>query len=360
MDSRRVHRVGSKSLAVTLPSRWVKKVGLDVGGTVDFLDQEDLALVLLRADGARGNDNHFSMHVPGDATPRGLERMLIGAYVVGFNTIEFQGLEPFRPEQLDALRRAVSRLTGLAAVEGRPDRFVARCYLGPEWSALDGHLHQLVALTEDMVALAPAILGARDTGAAREALALGEQADRLYYLTIRFLITATADRGLRQRMGLDSPSEALGCRLVAKALEEIGDSMETVADIILHAEGKDLEIDADIAQKIETFSRRICGNLRGTVEAFFSASVERASDILEDVYQMEHEKQHFIEAVMGAVHSPLGATVLTAGGMALRDVCRFTRVMGEVALNNAIRRRGKQNAATSAVAVPATTTSSPS
>ncbi len=342
VDTRKVHRVGAKSLAVTLPSRWVKNVGLDVGGVVEFLDEDEAALVVVRRDGKRPASRSLSVPVPSDASGRQLERTLIGAYVVGFDTIEFVGVEPLRPEQLEGLRQCVSRLTGLAVVESRPNRFAARSYLDPEWCALDEHLHRLVALTEEIVGLAPAILGARDVGAAREALALGEQADRLYYLTLRFLIAATADRALRQRMGLDSPSEAVGCRLVAKALEEIGDSMETVAGIILHADGKDLAIDPEITQKVEAFSRRICGNLGSAADAFFSGSVERASAVLEDIFEMEHEKQHFIEAILSSVRSPLGATVLAASGMALRDVCRFTRVMGEVAMNNAIRRSGKQ------------------
>lgn len=340
-----MHRVGSSSLAVTLPSRWIKKVGLDVGGAVDFLDEEELALVLVRADGSRGHGRAFSMQVPGDATPRQLERTLIAAYVVGFDTIELVGVEPLRTEHLEALRNCVPRLTGLAAVESRPDRFVVRSYLDPGWCALDEHLHRLVALTEDMVALAPALLGARDAGAAREALALGEQTDRLYYLTLRFLIAATSDRVLRQRMGLDSASEAVGCRLVAKALEEIGDSIETLADIVLRTEGKDLKIAPDIGEKAEQFSRRICGNLSTAVDAFFAGSATAAEGVLEDVYEMEHEKQHFIEVIVGAVRSPMAAAVLTAGAMALRDVCRFTRVIGEVSMNNAIRRIGRHAAA---------------
>ena len=51
MDVRRVHKVGNNSLAVTLPRRWARRVGLNAGDSVNFRDEEDASLILFRADG---------------------------------------------------------------------------------------------------------------------------------------------------------------------------------------------------------------------------------------------------------------------------------------------------------------------
>ncbi|MBI4394377.1 MAG: phosphate uptake regulator PhoU [Euryarchaeota archaeon] len=339
MDVRRVHKVGTNSLAVTLPRRWAKRIGLNAGDAVNFRDEEDASLILFRADGCSVAPVRATFTTEPGTSPRELERVLIGYYVSAYDTVDVFAQSTFTREQLDALRLTAQRLTGFAVVESGPAVFRVQSYLDPSWSGLSEHVHRLLKVTDDMVALAIPILADRDAHAAREILALGDQTDRLYYLTVRFLTLATNDRAVAHHMGLDSVQEAMGCRVLAKALEEIGDSMETVADVVLRFQDQDIKIADDIRVGLDQFVNRICSHMAVGVDAFFSGSAERASALLESIYEMEHEKVHFTESVLARVCDPAGATMLTACAMALRDVCRFTRVIGETAMNNALRRR---------------------
>lgn len=336
MDVRKVHRVGLNSLAVTLPGQWVRQVGLAPGDPVAFLLEDDSSLVVVRPNERGGPLKKALVTVEAEAIPGKLTRMLIGCYMVGYDAIEFRAQGAFTAEQLDALRSTVSRLTGMAVLECKPEVFVAQSYLDPSWAGLGEHLHRLLDLTEGMVAKAPALIN-RDTAAAREVLELGDQADRLYYLAVRSLLAALSDRPLRARMGLDAPQEVTGCRVIAKALEEVGDSMEILAEVVLQSEGTPLKLSAEVTDEVASFSRRVCGHLSVGVESFLDADPERAETVLRDIYELEHAKHDLIAEVARRADSPAGAAFLMVAAMALRDVCRFARVVGEVALNNALR-----------------------
>ncbi|HLF06023.1 MAG TPA: phosphate uptake regulator PhoU [Thermoplasmata archaeon] len=357
MEERKVHRVGSGSLAITLPSKWVQRVGLEPGDSVALLEEDDASLLMVRSDRRREGRKAVSFEVSAEAPPGELERLLIGCYVVGHDVVSIQGKQPFTAAQLEGLRAAVSRLTGFGVIENRPERFRARSYLDASWCNREENLQRLLGLTVEMVAEAPAMIGRRDSAAAKEVLALGDQADRLYYLTVRFLLSALSDRALAARMGMESPQEITGCRMIAKALEEVGDSLETLAVAILNTESQDWGLEIDITRPVAEFADKICGYLTRGVDAFFGGSRERAEEILRGTYEMEHEKDYFVQQVLRMAKTPLAVAVLTVAAMALRDVCRFSRVIGEIAMNNAIRKSGVDGAASlgqTSLPVPAT------
>lgn len=337
MESRKAHRVGSKSLAVTLPSRWTHAVGLRPGDSVAFMEEADGSLALMKGTPRKGGERTAVLSISSHDPPGRLERLLIACYLVGFEVIKVRADGSITPEQLETLRNTVSRLTGLAVVENRADTFLARSYLDSSSSTVEEHIRRLLGLTETMLGEASGIVGRRDARAAREVLALGEQADRLYYLTVRSLLSALSDRAGASRMGIRSPQEAVGCRVIAKALEEICDSMETMAEVVTRTEGADWTAADEITGQVRAFTERISDQLRMGVEAFFAASAEDADTLLGEILDLERRKGSFVQEVIRVAPSPVSAAVLTVAGMALRDVCRFTRVIGEVALNNAVR-----------------------
>ncbi len=339
MDVRRVHKVGTGSLAVTLPRRWVRAVGLSPGDTVAFHDESGAALTVTAPNAPAHGPPRAVIDAPVGASARDLERLLIAAYLGGSHEIEARPADAFTDEQLHALRAALSRLTGFAVVESRPETFLATCYLDPAEGDLTGQVDRLLGLTQAMVRMGTPVFGDLDARAAREILALGDQADRLYYLTVRFLVAAVADRSLAVRMRLESPQEAMGACLVAKALEEIGDSMETLAEIVLQAQGQPVRFATSPHLRLAAFSDRICDQIGTAVDAFFAGSTADAARVLEVIHEMEHGKEVFVSEVLALTRDPVSAAVAAGGGMALRDVCRFTRVIAETAMNNAQRRR---------------------
>lgn len=334
---RKVHRVGTSSLAVTLPSDWARAVGLKPGDAVAYLQADDTSLMVIPSRLEASGPRRALLQVPSRAAPAQVERLLIGCYIAGFDEIEVRAGGPMDAGLLEGLRGAISRLTGFVAVATEGNVFVARSYLDASQGTVDELVHRLMGLTEAMVARAPALIGNRDADAAREIMALGEQADRLYYLTVRLILSSLSGRSPGARTGLPSPQDAVGCRLVAKALEEICDSIEALADMVLRTEGGDWDMDPSVTMRAAAFGDRIRGLLRTAVQAFFENDVSGAERVLGDLVEMERGKEHFLQEVLRMVHSPLGAVVLGVAAVNLRDVCRFTRVIGEVALNNALR-----------------------
>ena len=337
MDSRRVHRVGTSSLAITLPSKWVHEVGIEPGDSLVVIREGERSLVIFPSPGDRSMGSQTLIEVSPTLTAAALERLLIGAYVDGFESIVVRGHERLTTDLLSSLRKAVSRLTGMAMVESGDDQVVVRVLLDPERCPLRDLLQQMLGLTEVTVGKVPSLIDKRDSQVAREVLALGEHLDQLYYLMVRLLLMAMADRGLATRLGVAFPQQIIGFRLIAKALEEIGDSLETVARMVLVTEGMEWGIQGTVMKPLLGFCERINGHLRKGVSAFLELSRADAEEVLAGIQEMESEKVHFVEQVLLHAPTPRSASVLTVSAMALRDVCRFGRVIGEIALNNSLR-----------------------
>jgi phosphate uptake regulator len=110
VEERRLHRLGSVSIGIALPRRWVARHGLASGGAVYVSTRPD-GTILVRDGRDLPASPTAQLHVPPGGTPEHLFRQLLRAYLSGaqrFEVVESDGLSPAtRSAVVDFVRRTI-------------------------------------------------------------------------------------------------------------------------------------------------------------------------------------------------------------------------------------------------------------
>jgi phosphate uptake regulator len=96
VEERRLHRLGSVSIGIALPRRWVARHGLASGGAVYVSTRPD-GTILVRDGRDLPASPTAQLHVATGGTPEHLFRQLLRAYLSGaqrFEVVEAEGLSP--------------------------------------------------------------------------------------------------------------------------------------------------------------------------------------------------------------------------------------------------------------------------
>ncbi len=340
VEKRKAHRVGRSSTAVTLPHEWVTRNGISPGDDLHIHESDETTLVLTTAGEISTAGSQKIFEIRTNTPPAHLKRLLIGTYLVGANDVTFTCLDgPLLAAQLEALNESVGRLTGFLVVEQSDAHFNVHNYLEPTGTLFSEHLRQLLSTTTRMVHMVPRLL-ANPGGSemCRVLSTLGDQSDMLYYLTVRILLMSLSNRRLMIDLGLDSPQEVVGGRLIAKSLEEICDRIEVLARLVDGCDENEWEIDAELAKGLEGRINHICDLIEVSVEGYFSGSVALPDSALQELYDLEQSGDGPLLAYIAEQEVPRIASTITGARSLIQEIGRLTRVISEVAMNNSLRR----------------------
>jgi len=115
---RRVLKAGHSSIAVTLPKPWAEAMNLRPGDLIVFDQSDDGTLFLKPAPvpGAVVEGTPFLVQARSFDTPGVLQRLIVGAYRVGHDSIEIRSDLPFATERVEELLEAARGLLGVSVV----------------------------------------------------------------------------------------------------------------------------------------------------------------------------------------------------------------------------------------------------
>lgn len=231
METRKIQKVGTSTLTLSLPREWLERCGLRKGDPVLLVeDGERLHLSPAgRGDPGSRRGDHRIVDADRCPAPGMLERVLVGHYVLGRRRVTVRSAGPLPPAHREAIYRTVRRLIAFGIVEEGPSLVVLQCSLDPANFPLSRLLRRLHGLVAGMAADAVEALLRADRGRAEEVLRREEDADTTYWLILRLALSALLDETLLAPLGLRSRLEISGYRVAARDLESAGDSAEDAA-----------------------------------------------------------------------------------------------------------------------------------
>jgi phosphate uptake regulator len=224
MDTRKVLEMGGGTVLISLPKDWAKKNGIVRGSTVAVEEISARRLLVRPIEG--GETAKETKEVVIEYPRENLSYVtndVTGAYLMGSNAIRIEGRQVITREDRSKLKAAVTKLVGLEIVaedaKGMTMQFL------PDPAALDPE-----KIVRRMASLVGGML--RDSGeGVRHDHALltlvgerDDEVDRLYFLLVRTIRTATIDPEVAERYRL-APIECLDYRVLASYLESLGDSV---------------------------------------------------------------------------------------------------------------------------------------
>ncbi|HTT73079.1 MAG TPA: AbrB/MazE/SpoVT family DNA-binding domain-containing protein [Thermoplasmata archaeon] len=272
---RRVLKAGHSSIAVTLPKPWAEAMNLRPGDLIVFDQNDDGTLYLKPAPvpGAVAEVVPFLVQARAFETPGVLERLVVGAYRVGHDSIEIRTDVPLSSDRLEELQQAARGLLGVSIVAQEPNRIVLQNFIDPSKYGLPQLVQRmkmiLVAFLEEMEEL----LQRRQRS--RRMTALEEEANKVLALLVRQLFLASRDWSLARRIGSPDPRQLLEWRVVVHALEELGDLFgSTLEALNLEA----TQLPGATATQLAAFLPEVKAELKSVVDALMHPSLDRACE----------------------------------------------------------------------------------
>lgn len=275
MFARKLQRIGTGTLFVSLPSQWVARHRLKKGDAVTMVIRDDGALIVTPQAG--GGDERREAVVE---LPCKLENEILGKYLLGYDVIRVKSKRRFSAEERAVISSVVRKLSGLEIVDESASEMVIQSFLDPQATDPSKLLKRESLITSSMYKDAVTAVLEGDVDLAEAIKARDEDVDRLYFLLVRVLRSVVRDYTLASTFML-TPLDAMDMRLVASYLEGIGD-----ASVQLASKAKPLResVSSRVADALESTASELAVVQKEAVAAFLTrnpAASSRAAEKLD-------------------------------------------------------------------------------
>jgi phosphate uptake regulator len=263
--------VGRRSFAVVLPKEWAKSNSLEPGDPVLIEVQSDGSLLLRPVISGQRAAVQTTKVIGVGAT---LRREITAAYLAGYDRIVLRSEEPLSSTDREVVRRTVRGLTGAEVVSESNNEIEIQVLLDTsavEPEKVASRQNALVANNIEIVAEAIAEWSA---DRARVAIMMDEEIDRHYFTLVR-AIRAYARSGRLPTVRL------LDLRLVAKFVEDIGDRLVRVSELIVsNALPKP---SPDVLRGISERARQMVSTQIRAFASFMGYQVQMAEEVIAEI-----------------------------------------------------------------------------
>ncbi|RLG52593.1 MAG: hypothetical protein DRN96_02350 [Thermoproteota archaeon] len=286
---RRLQVVGRSTLAVTLPSEWVKRLKLKKGEEVALIVHENSLTVMPLRRGEREKVAEISI----DRDRIILERQLLTHYLSGYTTIVIRSHRPLTLDEKQSIGRLLSRLAGLEIVEEKADLVVIKDISDPTVLPVKQVIKKMheIALSMQMDAVTSLIKC--DRMLAEDVISRDKIVDRLYFLVVKQLRAASADPLLAAKLNI-TPLECLDLRTIAKSIENMGDYAEEIGALALEECSREAR---EFSNELIDLSKHIYSIHSKAMESLMERDVVLAESVIAMEAEFKEKASKLIELI---------------------------------------------------------------
>jgi phosphate uptake regulator len=274
MDIRKVQITGKSTFVVSLPKKWANSVRIKGGDSVIMTPLPDGTLLIDPRVGVRERGLFRKSLVVDDQDPEGLFRMFIGAYLSGYDLIEFRSTRSLDRETRASINRFTTRVIGPEVVEETSHTILVRDLLDASDLSLSKGVHRMHIIARNMHENAMAILGKYDADIAQEIISRDDEVDRLFWLISKQHNMILRDPSFTDRLGA-TPPEAKDYLMVARSIERIADHATKIVRSAYNVRHVD-----QLVMGIERTSTEVLELLDDAMRSFIHRKVDGAMDVL--------------------------------------------------------------------------------
>ena len=324
METRKVQRLGTSTLAMTLPAEWAGEHGVEKGDEVSIRPGGKGTLTVT-PESAQAGDSEATIHAD-ELDADAVERAIVAQYVLGRRIIYVESDATLGSGIINAVYRAETQLMGLGVVEETPDRIAIRCSVDPADFTLDNLLERLESTGNTMRGEGVKALAHGNADLAERALNRERQANKIFVLLLRLLFTSYQNPNLARQVGLEDGFPLIGYRSIAKNLELTADNAEDIAEIVLESGDNKLDLDGSTIRRIREFTDDVDvmteTAVRAAVERDYQLTIDvrktfaevgnREQEILDDLPEMSNEQLIRVREVLVSLQQTAGYAMRNA------------------------------------------------
>jgi phosphate uptake regulator len=240
-ETRKIQFTGKSTYIVSLPKKWVTSLGLKTGSQI-IMSQQDSSLILTPKEMARPSPvpNEATLNISGKDDPYMIIREIISLYLVGYNFIRVRTKE----ESINVIQRNVikeltrKKLVGTEIISETSNEIKLQILVSYPELSVENALRRMCLIATSMHDNAIQALDNLDKKLAQEVIQLDDEIDRFSLYVIRQLKAAVQNEKILRDIGLNSPRDSLGYRVIVKSVERIADHAAKIAENILLLEEK--------------------------------------------------------------------------------------------------------------------------
>lgn len=233
-EVRRVQKFGRSTLMISLPSTWVKSVGLSPGDTVGIEVLEDGTLRLAPLSMMqKKKERILRIRVSQASSETMLTRAIYAGYLLGMDSIIIESVSiVLSEEHLKIIRNTVNNLIGAEIIENTPSKISIQVLIDASKYSASTIISRMANLVRFMIQHIETAVLENKSYLLNEVMELEKEVDRLHALTVRQLLLSQMNRTLGKYLGI-KPSLATEYRGVVRAFEEAADALNEAANILI-------------------------------------------------------------------------------------------------------------------------------
>jgi phosphate uptake regulator len=280
LEQRKIQKVGQSTLSVSLPKDWLSLAGVKHGDTV-YLDQGrkgDLRILSKNLVEEEEKPKEYYINCDKTKEPNLLERLIIGSYLLGVNTIKISSSTRINAKQMEEIRSITTRVVGLNIIEASQKEIILQCFIDPLKLSIYPLIKRLSVITTTMLDEAMEAFLKVNPELANDVIKREDEADNIYWLITRLIISAQRSQTIASKMGLNFMP--IGFRLISKNLERIADYSENIAKIALNLHRTKDTIDERELETLLVLNRLTKEIFQKALNALFSRDIIAANEAI--------------------------------------------------------------------------------
>jgi phosphate uptake regulator len=309
------------------------------GGCVEFIEQrgEGLLLTPFAQTKLEDEEPRCEILVPSNTTPDALTRRIISLYLIGYSVIEANSKSGnFSASIRDCIRDvARHKLVGTELVNESSKSATLQVLLNFPQLLVPDALRRMSSIMYSMQQDAVQALASSDRELANQVLKIDDEMDRFSLYVIRQLKSAVQHPPLLEGIGLTSPLECLGYRIVIKSVERAADHAARVAQNSLLIQRT---LNSTILKNINTLSQNAWKMMETALKALFVRDYQLAESVLIDREKISGLESRLVEHLLKERMPASELSALRLISESLRRIGEYATDIAEVVLNLTVQK----------------------
>ena len=340
VESRKVQKVGTSTLSVSLPKDWAERLGVQKGDILLFEDLRDgsLRVAPSQLGASRGRDAVYVINAD-LATDKGmLARIVVGNYVIGRNHLVIKSKTRIKSEHLKEVREAVNKMMGLGIMLETSDTIELQCSIDASRFPMETVIKRLYTIGATMQKEAVEALLKRDPRLAEDARGREDEADMVYWLALRLLLTAQMDPHVAEQIGIHAQLPIVGNRLICKNLEHVADYADNIAKSVLDILHGGAEVEEPLLRRLQR-SSDIAGRIVADgLSCIFQHDLKMANKAIEAQREVEKLEEEILSEILKKHDDPTLVASLRAVAWSIRRIAEYGSEIAVIGINRYLER----------------------
>jgi phosphate uptake regulator len=331
-EQRKLQITGGSTYIVSLPKDWVTKNQLQKGSPMALREEDDGSLSVMpsKPETPEKQDEAY-IRVYANENPDAVVRKAISAYLSGYSILHF------RPQSQQALSSrlrnylknfARNNLVGTEIVIDTPADLTLQVLLNYRELTVQSALSRMSIIASSMHKEAINCLKNLDYSAAKSVIETDREVNRFGLYIVRLLKLAVSNSRVVKEIGLNSPRDCLGYRLIAKSVERTADHATKIAENLLLMKDP---LNEDLLERIRQMSSLAISMFESAIEALFKSEYNTAESVIEKIGQVHKlEKEAVLASKTLGVEEMVNLRLLIES---VRRTAEYASDISEVVLN---------------------------